>query len=71
MNDCIIRIKLKLMGGHSVIPEFIIGMINHSLSLLQEWDKKARYRNRKKSLEVSKATDFPKDLTDFYDDWGI
>jgi hypothetical protein len=71
MNDCIVRINLKLTGGHKDIPASIMGMINHSLSILQERDKKARYLNRKKSLEASKATDFPKDFTDFYDDWGV
>jgi hypothetical protein len=71
MNDCIVRIKNKLMGGHKDIPESIMEMINLSLSILHEQDKKACYLNRKKSLEVSKATDFPKDFTDFYDDWGV
>ncbi len=71
MNNCIVRIKLKLMGRHKDIPASIMGMINHSLSILQERDKKACYLNRKKSLEASKATDFPKDFTDFFDDWGI
>ncbi len=71
MNNCIVRIKLKLTGGHKDIPASIMGMINHSLSILQERVKKACYLNRKKSLEASKAADFPKDFTDFYDDWGI
>ncbi len=68
MKDCIDRIKLKPTGGHKDIPASIMGMINHSLSILQEWDKKAHYLNRKKSLKASKATDFPKEFTDFYDD---
>jgi hypothetical protein len=71
MNDCIVRIKIKLTGGHKDIPASIMGMINISLSILHERDKKACYLNRKKSLEVSKATDFPKDFTDFYDNWGV
>jgi hypothetical protein len=48
-----------------------MGMINLSLSILHERDKNACYLNRMKSLEASKATDFPKDFTDFYDDWGV
>jgi hypothetical protein len=71
MNNCIVRIKIKLMGGHKDIPESIMGMINLSLSIPHEQDKKACYLNRKKSLAASKATDFPKDFTDFYDDWGV
>jgi hypothetical protein len=71
MNNCIIRLKIKLMGGHKDIPESSMGMINLSLSILHERDKKACYLNRKKSLEASKATDFPKDFTDIYDDWGV
>jgi hypothetical protein len=70
-NDCIVRIKIKLTGGHKDIPESIMGMINHSLSILHKWDKKACYLNRKKSLEASKATNFPKDFTDIYNDWGV
>jgi hypothetical protein len=66
-NDCIVRIKIKLTGGHKDIPESIMGMINHSLSILHKWEKKACYLNRKKSLEASKATNFPKDFTNFYD----
>jgi hypothetical protein len=60
-----------LTGRHKDIPESIKGMINFSLSILHERDKKACYLNRKKSLEASKATDFPKDFTDFYDDLGV
>jgi hypothetical protein len=67
MNNCIIRLKIKLTGGHNDSPESIMGMINLSLSILHEQDKKACYLNKKKSLEASKATDFPKDITDFYD----
>jgi hypothetical protein len=71
INDCIVRIKIKLTGGHKDIPKSIMGMINHSLAILHERDKKACYLNRMKSLEASKATDFPKYITDFYDDWGV
>jgi hypothetical protein len=59
------------MGRHKNIPESIMGMINHSLAIMHERDKKACYLNRTKSLEASKATDFPKDFTDFYDGWGV
>jgi hypothetical protein len=71
MNDCIVRIKIKLTGRQKDIPESIMGMINHSLSILHKQDKKACYLNRKKSLEASKATNFPKDFTNFYNDWGV
>jgi hypothetical protein len=71
LNDCVVWIKIKLTGEHKNIPESIMGMINHSLSILQERDKKVCYLNRTKSLEASQATDFLKDFTDFYDDWGV
>jgi hypothetical protein len=71
MHECIIRIKLKLTNGHKNVPESIMEMINHSLSILQERDKKACFLNRKKSLEAIKPMDFPKDFTDFYDDLGV
>jgi hypothetical protein len=45
-------------------------MMDHCLSILHERDKKARFVNKKKSLEAYKATDFPRDFTDFYDEWG-
>jgi hypothetical protein len=70
-NDCIVRIEIKLTSGHKDIPESIMGMINHSLSILHEQHKKACYLNRKKSLEGSKATNFPKDFTNFYDNWQV
>jgi hypothetical protein len=48
-----------------------MGMINHFLSILHKRDKKACYLNRKKSLEASIATNFLKDFTNFYDNWGV
>jgi hypothetical protein len=71
MNNCIVRIKIKLTGRHKDIPESIMEMINDSLAILHERDKKECYLNRMKFLEASKATNFPKDFTDFYDDWGV
>jgi hypothetical protein len=62
MNNCIIRLKIKLTGGPEDIPESIMGMINLSLSILNEQDKKACYLNRKKSL---KPLTFPRTLLTF------
>ncbi len=45
-------------------------MMDHCLSILHERNKNARFVNKKKSLEVYKATDFPRNFTDFYDKWG-
>jgi hypothetical protein len=46
-------------------------MMDHCLSILHERNKKACFVNKKKSLEAYKATDFPRDFTDFYNKWGI
>ncbi len=45
-------------------------MVDHCLSILHEHKKKARFVNKKKSLEAYKAMDFPRNFTDFYDEWG-
>ncbi len=45
-------------------------MMDHCLFILHERDKKARFMNKKKSLEAYKATDFPCNFTDFYNRWG-
>jgi hypothetical protein len=45
-------------------------MMDHCLSILHECNKKAGFMNKKKSLEAYKEMDFPRNFTDFYDEWG-
>jgi hypothetical protein len=45
-------------------------MMDYSLSILHERNKKAHFVNKKKSLEAYKAMDFPCNFTDFYNKWG-
>jgi hypothetical protein len=59
----------KNFHGANDVQETVLGMMDHCFSILHEHDKKACFVN-KKSLEAYKAADFPRDFTDFYDEWG-
>jgi hypothetical protein len=48
----------------------MIGMIDHCLTSLHKQDKRACFVNKKSLLEAYKVTDFPRDFTDFYNNWG-
>ena len=48
-----------------------MGLLAHCLAVLQERDKTACILNRKKTLEVRRVSDLPRDFTDFYNDWGL
>jgi hypothetical protein len=45
-------------------------MMDHCLTILHKCNKRACFLNKKKLLQVYKATDFPRDFTNFYGDWG-
>ncbi len=45
-------------------------MMDHGLTILHKRNKRACFLNKKKLLKAHKATDFPRDFTDFHDDWG-
>jgi hypothetical protein len=70
INDCVVKIKLKILHGVNDVQETVIRMMDHCFTILHECNKRACFLNKKKSLEAHKATDFPRDFTDFYDDWG-
>jgi len=53
------------------IREILLGLLGHCLSALQERDKSACILNRRKTLEAKRVSDLPRDLTDFYDEWGL
>jgi hypothetical protein len=70
INDCVVKIKLKILHGVNDVQETVIGMMDHCLTILHECNKRACFLNKKKSHEANKAADFPRDFTDFYDNWG-
>ncbi len=69
VNNCVVKLQHKILHGNNV-QETVLGMIDHCLTILHKRDKRARFVNKKKLLEAYKVTDFPRDFTDFYDDWG-
>jgi hypothetical protein len=68
MQDSVVKVHLKIFHGD--VQEAMMGMLDHCLAILHKRDKAACFLNGKKTLEAHKATDFPWDFTDFYDDWG-
>jgi hypothetical protein len=64
-NVCVVRMRFKLQPCN--IQETLIGLLAHCLSVLHERDKSACILNRKKTLEVKKVSNLPRDFTDFYD----
>jgi hypothetical protein len=70
INDCVVKIKLKILHGVNDVQETVIGMMDHCLTILHKRNKRACFLNKKKLLKAHKATNFPRDFTNFYDDWG-
>ncbi len=70
LKDCVVKLRLKIFHSVNNIQELVLGIMDYCLSILHEHDKKARFVNKKKSLEAYKVTDLPCDFTDFYDKWG-
>ena len=68
-NECVVRMRFKLQPCD--IQETLVGLVGHCLSVLQERDKTACILNRRKTLEAKRVSDFPRDFTDFYDEWGL
>ncbi len=64
INECVVKIKLKILHGVNDVQETVIGMMDHCLTILHEHNKRACFLNKKKLLEAHKATDFPRDFTD-------
>jgi hypothetical protein len=70
INYCVVKNKLKILRGVNDVQEMVVGMMDHCLTILHERDKRACFLNKKKLLKAHKAMDFPRDFTNFYDDWG-
>jgi hypothetical protein len=70
VNNCVVKIKLEILHGVNDVKETVLGMMDHCLTILHKRNKRAGFLNKKKSLKAYKATDFPRDFTDLYDDWG-
>ena len=68
-NECVVRMRFKLQPCD--IQETLVGLVSHCLSVLQERDKMVCILNRCKTLEAKRVSDFPRDFTDFYDEWGL
>ncbi len=68
-NDCVVRMQFKLQPCD--VQETLVGLLAHCLLVLQERDKSACILNRRKTLEERRVSDLPRDLTDFYDEWGL
>jgi hypothetical protein len=70
VNDCVVKVKLKILHGVNNIQELVLGMMDHCLTILHKHDTRACFLDKKKSLKAYKATDFPRDFTNFYNNWG-
>jgi hypothetical protein len=71
IQGCMVKVRLKIFHGVGDVQEAVTGMMDHCLAILHKHNKKACFVNRKKTLEAYKATDFPRNFTDFYNDQGI
>jgi hypothetical protein len=71
LKEVVTQICIKILPGAEDIQETVLGLMHHCLTVLKERDKTACFVNSKKSLTAHKLTDFPRDFTDFHDDWGI
>jgi hypothetical protein len=58
-NECLVKICLKVLHGINDVQETVLCMLDHCLAIRHKWDKKARFVNKKKTLEAYKAIDFP------------
>jgi hypothetical protein len=70
INDCVVKIKLKILHGVNDVQKMVIRIMDHCLTILHKRDERACFLNKKKLLKAHKATDFPRNFTDFYDDSG-
>jgi hypothetical protein len=70
VQESVVKVHLKIFHGVGDVQEAMMGMLDHCLAILHERDKMACFLNGKKTLEAHKATDFLRDFTDFYDNWG-
>jgi hypothetical protein len=70
MKECMVQICIKIHAGAEDIQEMTLGLMHHCLTILHERDKTACFVYAAKSFEAKKLTDFPRDFTDFHDDWG-
>jgi hypothetical protein len=71
LKEVVTEIRIKILPGAEDIQETVLGLMHHCLSVLKERDKTACFVNSKKSLTAHKLTDFPRNFTDFHDEWGV
>ncbi len=71
LKECVAQIRIKILPGAEDIQETVLGLMQHCLTILQERDDTSCFLNAAKSLVAKKLTDFPRDFTDFHDDWGV
>ncbi len=56
INNCMVKLWLKILHGANDVQETVLDMIDHCLTILHKQDKRARFVNKKKSLEAYKVT---------------
>jgi hypothetical protein len=71
LKECVAQIHIKILPGAEDIQETVLGLMQHCLRILQERDDTACFLNAAKSLVAKKLTDFPRDFTDFHNDWRL
>ena len=71
LKEVVAQVRIKILPGAEDIQETVLGLMHHCLTVLKERDKTACFVNVNKSLTAHKLTDFPRDFTDFHDDWGV
>jgi hypothetical protein len=45
LNDCVVKLQLKIFHGVNNVQETVLEMMDHCLSILHEHDKKAYFVN--------------------------
>ena len=71
LKEVVAQVCIKILPGAKDIQETVLGLMHHCLTVLKERDKTACFVNANKSLTAHKLTDFPRDFTDFHDDWDV
>ena len=71
LKETVTQVRIRILPGAEDIQDTVFGLMHHCLTTLKERDNTACFANSERSLMAHKRTDFPRDFTDFYDDWGV
>jgi hypothetical protein len=70
LNKCMVKAQLKVTQGATNVQQTVLGLMDHCLAVLHKQDKMVCVINGAKTLQAYKATDLPREFTDFHNNWG-